>query len=110
MRSEMEKASAELLYLLKDQKKRFIVLEPCENGISLNMQTAKPILKLNYYEALINARAHTGSLKGKYAFVFDLENESHLGKLEQLVSNASDYFIYANIDIVRSVKAGEVHY
>ncbi|MCH5718940.1 hypothetical protein [Niabella hibiscisoli] len=99
MVSEVEKVAVELLYQLKDQKRRFIALEPCENAKALNVDAGKRVLKLSYYEALINARVHMNLLKGKYAFVFDLENESHLHKLQQLAGNSSEYHIYSKTEV-----------
>lgn len=98
MRSEVEKADARLLYQLKDQKRRFIILAPYQNTIVPTNESGKTVLTLNYYDALITARAHSNTLKGKYAFIFDLENENHLYKLEQLLAGDSLYEIYVDSD------------
>lgn len=98
MRSVVEKADVSLLYQLKDQKRRFIILAPYQNPIALTNESGKTVLTLNYYDALITARAHSSTLKGKYAFIFDLENKNHLYKLEQLLAGDSLYDIYVDPD------------
>lgn len=100
MRSVAEKADVNLLYRLKDLKRRFIILAPCQNTAAPNNESAKTILNLNHYDALITARAHSNTLKGKYSFIFDLENESHLYKLRQLLASESLYDIYVQPDAV----------
>lgn len=98
MKSEAEKADAGLLHQLKEQKRRFIVLEPYQNTKAPTDEPGKSILSLHHYDALVTARLHSKTLKGKYAFIFDLENEGHFYKLQQLLSDSS-YDIYTNFNI-----------
>ncbi|MGE9314535.1 hypothetical protein ACLOAU_22960 [Niabella sp. CJ426] len=99
MRSEVEKADVRLLHQLKDQKRRFVILAPNQNPIAQTNESGKTVLTLNYYDALITARAHSNTLKGKYSFIFDLENASHLYKLEQLLTGDSLYDVYVDADV-----------
>lgn len=98
MRSGVEKADIGQLHRLKDQKRRFIVLDPYQNVQAPAGESAKPILTLKDYDARIKARIHSSSLKGKHAFIFDLENEGHWYKLEQMLSSSSSYQIYIDRD------------
>ncbi len=103
MKSEVEKADVRLLYQLKDHKRRFIILAPCENPTALTSQSEKTILTLHHYDALITARVHSNNLKGKYTFIFDLENENHLYKLEQLLTTDTLYDICVERDVIEWV-------
>ncbi|MCH5685954.1 hypothetical protein LWM68_17910 [Niabella sp. W65] len=98
MRSEVEKADAGLLYQLKDRKRRFIILEPHQNIKAPADEPGKCTLSLNHYDALVKARAHSKRLKGKYTFIFDLENESHFYKLQQLLGDSSSFDVYVALN------------
>lgn len=100
MRSEVEKADVRLLYQLKDQKRRFIILARCQNTAALTNGSEKTALTLHHYDALITARAHSNTLKGKYTFIFDLENETHLYKLEQLLTGNTVYNICIQSNVI----------
>lgn len=101
MRSEVEKADVRLLYQLKDHKRRFIILAPCQNTNALSNESGKTVLTLHHYDALITARAHSNTLKGKYTFIFDLENETHLYKLEQLLTSDTLYDICIQPNVIK---------
>ncbi len=87
-----------MLQRLKMHRKRFIILEPDIDTGSLQDNIPQK-LKMHSYEALIHARLHAGRLKGKYQFIFDLDNPAHFVKLEQMLTEDSLYHIIAGGDL-----------
>lgn len=93
MSNEWTRAEVSLLLRLKDQKRRFIILEPYEDATG-GQEGGWRVLLLNYYEALIKARGFASHMQGKYQFIFDLENRGHFDKLSQMLSQSGEYRIY----------------
>lgn len=80
---------------LRTLKRRFVVLQAHEIESLAKENRSKSILLLTDYDALAKARAHRNSItEDKQAVVFDLENESHREKLEEMLQRASKYIIY----------------
>ncbi len=98
MSNEWVRAEIALLLRLKDQKRRFIILEPYENATGRQDGVWK-VLLLNYYEALVKARSFASRLKGKYQFIFDLENQGHFNKLKQMLNQSVEYRIYIDRNV-----------
>ena len=95
MSNERKRAEIALLLRLKDQKRRFIIVEPYENATGRQGNVWK-VLLLNYYEALINVRSFANRMKGKYPFIFDLEDQGHFDKLKRVLSQSAGYRIYVD--------------
>ncbi|MCH5685076.1 hypothetical protein LWM68_12960 [Niabella sp. W65] len=93
MSNQWIRAEIALLLRLKDQKRRFIILEPYENAVE-GQEGGWKVLLLNYYEALIKARGFASRMKGKYQFIFDLENRGHFDKLNQMLNQSAEYRVY----------------
>jgi hypothetical protein len=93
MSREWKRAEITLLLRLKDQKRRFIILEPCEQ-VTGKTDGVRQVLLLNYYEALIQARSFASRMKGKYQFIFDLENQGHFDKLKEMLNQSAEYRIF----------------
>lgn len=104
MSNEWERAELALLLRLKDQKRRFIILEPYDD-VTGNEEGGWKVLLLNYYEALIKARSFASRLKGKYQFIFDLENPGHFDKLKQMLNQSTEHKIFVNNTAVESKAA-----
>lgn len=95
MSNEWTRAEIALLLRLKDQKRRFIIVEPYETATDKQDNVWK-VLLLNYYEALIKVRSFANRMKGKYPFIFDLEDQGHFDKLKLVLSQSADYRIYVD--------------
>ncbi len=93
MSNEWERAEIKLLLRLKDQKRRFIILQPGEQ-VTGKTEGVWKVLLLNYYEALIKARSFASRMEGRYQFIFDLENHGHFDKLKQMLSQSDEYRIF----------------
>src|ERR1700761_8289999 len=79
---------------LRELKKRYLVSQYYKRGLD-HFSNGKAPLLLSDYDDLGLAKVHLNAVRNdKFAAILDLENEKHLAKLNEMLTEASSYRLY----------------
>ncbi len=106
MFNPFERLTPELMERLCEHGEIYLVSQSYPRGLDPFNDKDKTALLFSQYSNLSQANIHLSALKGdQFSALIDLEKENHRNKLIEMMSNNSNYVLFANV--IKSIAEAE---